>query len=1178
MRLKSIDIQGFKSFADRTKLEFDKNISVIVGPNGSGKSNISDAIRWVLGEQSAKSLRGSKMEDVIFTGTEKKRALNYSSVSITFDNNDQTLPIDYNEVQINRKVYRDGESNYSINRSSCRLKEIKELFYDTGVGKEGYSIISQGRIDEILNSKAEERRLILDEAAGTSKFKHKKEEANRNLEKTMENLARIGDMIDQQEEKSAFLSVQAQKAEKGLKLAKQLEHLQHAYLKKEWSKLQASILQFQQKIDVLKNEKFEEEKTLDETQKALQEQKATEHLLDEEMQNTENHLRESLDKETANSHREKLLDEKHHFFEQRKKQIKLEIHQFQVQLEEMLEAQKALEDKVTDCAKQKEIASIEIAAAKEVLAKEGRRYQDGLSLLERKQQKLNDLQGVFQERSLKQVSQKLRKESRDKEKLDIELQLKMNTSNQQHMEASIQKDEEKEIELRDDCRKVQEEIEHLDQELKRQEDMKNRGNQRLSEISIEKKAALSSKVLLENLKNSYDGYYRPVQLLMQDAKKNAHIRDLFLGTLAELIEVRDPYKKAIEVALASNLQNVVTKTDQDAKTIISYIKEKKWGRITFLPLNTIKSRSVSIQHLGKEDYLSVATDAISCPKEIKHIIEYFLNRTLIVENMDRALEARKKDNINRYITLDGDILNNWGSMVGGSSAKSSASLVNRTIEIQQFSNKINELNREESVLQNQVLESSNEFESLQRKIYTSKEHFLLLQDQLKEILSEKTKKSYELSHLMEAQKELRTKQEMTLEIVNLSLDDTDIEALEIELKELKEEVAHHQIEISARNEKVQQLEKDLIQEINREELLNRDLQLYENQCSKNEDEREEKVKLMEHRNAELEQISLDMTEILNEKEEISKVRSVSEKQIELLKLEQKNQKSQRMIYRESYEKLQDEVVEQNVRLNRMVSEIESAENKKQNLSEKIEEQLQQLMEEYGYCDEAELLTALENTSEIETGKKMITDVKNALKQIGYFSFDAIEEYRGVKSHLEFLKEQEQDLLLSKEDIHSIILSLDQEIIALFSEGFERVNEKFGHIFSILFQGGSASLKLDSTDVLTAGIEIEVQPPGKKTQSLSLLSGGERALTAVALLFAIFETRPAPFCILDEIDAALDEANIGKYISYLQSFKDIQFIVITHRKATMEMADSLFGVSMPEEGISKVIKLSLENTI
>lgn len=1172
MKLRSIELYGFKSFADKTKLVFEKDISAIVGPNGSGKSNISDAIRWVLGEQSAKTLRGNKMEDVIFSGTDDKKQMNLAQVTLNLDNSDKSLPLAFDEVSVTRRVYRTGESEYLINNSQVRLKDIKELFLDTGVGKDGYSIIGQGRIDDILNGKSEDRRYIFEEACGISKNKYKKAEAERKLIKNEENLNSLKSELKVKEQETALLEKQAQNAKEGMKLSGQLEKFELSLLNQGLEKIDVDLEKNKANLSYININLEEESKKLSYLSNLIAPLQEELEILEKEYNLKKDRIilneKESLDSENKLN----LLKEQVKFYQLDIDRISGDILSRSQKYNQNTEKISGFEDKIKELETSKVEIQEQISRLKEENIDKKKLIGEMETLLDNKQEELKKLnvrlsglkvdQGTkiqldisnnrLKETYLKEIS---RLEdlllSLDKRKEDAKGELALTNEEILKTTAFIEG-------LVEDRNLLNINISSLEKELR---ELQNDFYKRESKRDV-----------LDRLYRSYEGFNKPIQNLLRDAGKNDLISKRIVGVLADLIEIDSKYRTALDVTLSSSLQNIVVNDENDAKFLIDYLKKNSYGRVTFLPINKIKGKQYPVKNPKVIDSLN---NLVKYDGRIGGIIDHFLSRTLLVENMDHAIEVSRELGNYRIVTLDGEIINSWGSMVGGNIyKKESSSIINRKKELDLLNaqlasdKKLIEAKKEDFESSKSSLEGIlyklNDLDGKNAKFLRNRAD---ISSNLKEIDLERAlneKSLLEYRDLLEKTNERLAEK-----------DYSHIGDLEKEQKDLERYIEDLSKDYQVYKDEISDLDKELYMLSSKLEVLIRDIGL---NIDGIENLKFENANMMDsNKNDELNLniLKADINKAnLNIQKNNDACNMLSDENIRLSK------EIQELEYKKKLQK--DKMASDSAKIDSLKESIGNFEKEKFKLDLSIEssqakknELYQTYMDNYSVEFE-DLLDKLSKNDNIKVSKKEIAEIKARLSQIGYFNYESIEAYNIAFEELSFMKKQFEDLLSSKNDIIAMIKSIEKDMVDMFKSSFVKINERFSGIFSILFDGGEASLLLDGDDVLTAGIEIIAKPPGKKLKNLGLLSGGEKALAAVALLFAIFEINPAPFCILDEIDAALDEANISRYFTYLKSMiNQTQFIMITHRKVTMEMADILYGVTMEEKGISKVITLALD---
>ncbi|MFM1524667.1 MULTISPECIES: chromosome segregation protein SMC [Helcococcus] len=1173
MKLKYVELYGFKSFADKTKLLFNKDISAVVGPNGSGKSNIADAIKWVLGEQSAKSLRGTSMQDVIFSGTDIKKQMNMAQVSLILDNSDKSLPIAFDEVNVTRRVYRTGDSEYLLNKSLVRLKDIRELFLDTGIGKDGYSMIGQGRIDEILNGKNEERRYIFEEATGISKNKYKKSEAEKKLLKNEENLAQLSSELKVKKQQFDILEKQSQNAKEGIKLTNRLELLELNLLDKAIQKNSDDLQNDKSKLEYINleldssNSKLNKlvelispiQEKIDIKTTQLEEKKENQILSDKKIQ--------SLDSQIN------ILKEKNKFLNNDKERLENSIK---------LKNEKIINFKELILEKEKQ--NIELNSRKDSTNNLVIHINNSIS---EKRERFNKLKSEFNILTMsidknKEYLSDLKINKNTKEKLDdSNKQLKENyISEVDKINILINEKSSKIYEIENNIKSIQEKINKNTDVIEDFNDKKSNLLENLEKINIDisnkKNNYLkleSQKDILERQYKSYDGYYRSVQDLLKIADKNTDISSKIVGVLADLIEVEEKYKVALDLALGSSLQNIVIKNEEDGKYLINFLKENNIGRITFLPINKISASKYNVKH---PKIIDTFNNLVKNDKKIDGIIDYFLAKTILVENIEDAVEVSKSIKGYRVITLDGEIINSWGSMVGGNTfKKESNSLLNRKKELDDLILKLNDLAekiRKINDLSNSHIAKISELDS-------SIIEFKNANNSHKENLSELNKNIHELNvEILFNNKRKDEFSELLNKIENELRDEdfSEIDHLSVNLEEEEERFNVLSSEIEALNSYISEEEKKLVLRKSELDVLIRDISLLENDIENFKTDLEDNIKTLSiDENSlkttinEIENSSNEIKKLIKNKSEFEEKLSVSNTDINLIEEELKQSITKIKEDRKEIDALKDAISEFEKDKYKLELKIENSEQKVNSLRDDYKET-------YSITD-VELDEKLKRVDKIDATRKEVLDIKSKLSKIGYFNYESIEQFNLISEELQFLNKQYDDLIASKNDIINIIKSIEKDMKETFADAFEKIKIRFNEIFSILFNGGEAEIKLDSDDVLNAGIDIIARPPGKKLKNIALLSGGEKALTAVALLFAIFEINPAPFCVLDEIDAALDEANIKRYIGYLKSLVDkTQFIIITHRKVTMEMAEILYGVTMEEKGISKVITLALDD--
>lgn len=1173
MFLKSVTMQGFKSFANRTKIELDKTTTAIVGPNGSGKSNITDAITWVLGESSAKNLRGAKMEDVIFSGTDSKKPLGMAEVTILFDNSDKSLNLPYNEVSVTRRMYRSLESEFLINNKKCRLKDIKELFMDTGIGKDGYSVIGQGKIESVLSSKPEDRRNIFEEAAGISKYKYKKVQSKNKLLKTEENLIRIEDILSEIESQEKNLRVQAEKAEAYLKDYEELKIYDINYSCKDMEKREEDLANKIEELEVLKEN----------SQKIL----INRESLSQNLEEIQEKLEKLKEEDEASSEKLRLYKEEFdklnleiNLDEEKINSLKKDIERIGLENENLDKDLLGLKESLEEIEKDREVLNkskeeiLDKLTTKDSVIKnleaEFKNLEEVGNLnFENKNKVKNEIENIkFKSETLKDII-----EEKNNRKSNLDKSIENLKENQAEFSKIIDRDSLELKSLKENLEKDDQEFEKtkesllkLDEENKNLENKligrKNEGNEILARLKI-----------LENMESNYEGYNRTVKSFMNFSSKNNIFKDSLYGPVAEKFYVEKEFEKAISVALGSMSQNIIVSSTKDTSEMLKILEKNKMGRATFLPLDRVSGNKVKIN--SKEDgMVGLACDLIKFDEVFKGIFYNLLGRVIIADNFKNASRISKKHRL-KVVTLKGEVFNPSGAITGGSHNNYNSSFILRKNEITDFQNnfkdlqgQIKKIESEKNHLEEKISELNEFAESymekrnalnfkisnLESNIYKNKNDKDLNSEYLNKYLREKE----ELEKNIEA--DLNTLENNKLEIENKN------KLLEDLLNEVDSGDRLAVLSKEIEGLKTEKIEIQLLERENREKILyktreidriNSDLSLTGEKLDNNkkllmEAQRniEEKKKSNDENKKSLEEIRKSIESLKNHLEEVKK------------DLDEKNKD-----YLDKREELSD-LKERSFVIS---SEMEKTELKIEMNRNKISNEVDRLKDDYDIVDYHEFID--ENLNDLKEGT--LRRLKKKVRDYGEVNISSIEEYRIVKERFDFYTSQRDDLIQSKEEIKSILSKLDHEMKKLFNEAMEEISGNFTEIFKILFNGGRAEISIEG-DVLESGIEIKASPPGKRLQSLSLLSGGERSLTAVALLFALLKYRPASFCILDEIDAALDDANIKRYADYLLTLEGIQFIIITHRKLTMEIAKTMYGVTMEEKGISKLFSVKLKD--
>lgn len=1172
MYLKRLELKGFKSFPNKTDIIFKEGVTAIVGPNGSGKSNVSDAVRWVLGEQSIKSLRGDKLEDVIFAGSDNQKPMNFCEVALTIDNSDEKLNIDYSEVTIKRRAYRNGESQFYLNNKNCRLKDIKEILLDTGIGKDGYSIVEQGKVDEILSNNPVNRRKVFDEACGISKYRYKKTESERNLRNTKENLERINDIYVEIENQIKPLYNQQVKARKYLDLSETLKKLEVNNYIREIQRIEQQLKEINSQYEVLGKEleHIDKEKILfeenskevsiqiEEIDKSIE--KATEYI---------NSIKSVIDKK----------DYEINLLNQRKDNSSTKIKR---NTEELENINKSLEDNKENLEK--------INNEKEEKEKSINEFKNQLNIFMEKNEtnknKIEELNDRIE--NLKDEIIKLLNEKQDVSNKLSTLNANKDNINQrnENIDVEIREINEKLKSKEELLKEIQDEINNKKEKI---EDLKNKVNNYYENLSKLKEDNQNLNTKMQNnnyalkeyssklnvyidMENHYEGFNRGVKEVL----KNKNLKGIY-GALGQVVTVPQKYEKAIEAALGAYMQNIITADENSAKAAINYLKHNKIGRVTFLPMNIIKSKKINnIQ--TRTNIIGIASDLISYDDKYRDILENILGRTIVIDNIDEGIKfARETGHKYKVVTLEGEILNPGGSLTGGS-LKTSGNILSRKRLINEFNEKIKTTKEENASIQEKLA-------SIEKGIISCKENIQSYEEEMKNldkelIFSNSSYSRYEeeINNFLSSMKKLENEKQNLGS--NLSYTLQKKEVLESQIKDIDDKHKNNKENIETLNEE-----------------LNKESEIYEAEKSKFDNINLQLTKdkeILKSFNADMERIKeylnqLHSKKLLIEKEnneEENEIKDIDEKII-LENREKENLKNQlnennkglenKKIAREN---LKQNLDDNNIKLkniDKQFMELKEAIFKVESKIEKLESNKEsnnfKLFEDYNLT----YLQAIElRDDEIEINKKILDSIKKDIRSLGNVNVDSIEEYKETKERYDFYSEQKEDLQKSIEAIEEIIAELEEHMKVQFKEEFDKINENFKYVYNRLFGGGEGNLTiLDEENILESDIEITAKPPGKKMKNLSLLSGGEKALTAISILFSILLAKPTPFCILDEIEAPLDDSNIARFGKFLKELTSTtQFIAVTHRRGTMEAADYIYGVTMEQRAISKVIALSL----
>lgn len=1184
MFLKRIEINGFKSFANKTEILLNNRITGIVGPNGSGKSNIADAIRWVLGEQSSKNLRGTKMEDVIFNGTQSRAKKPFCEVSLIFDNEDGKINSEYAEITITRKMFRNGESEYKINNASVRLKDVIDITRDTGIGKEGYSIIGQGKIDEILSSKPLQRRRVFEEAAGIMKYRARKEESERKLEKTDENLTRVEDILEELNSRLEPLKVQAEQTRKYLALFDRqrvldanIFLLNNGRFGEKAKKLSIEISQVEGDINRLMREFGDISLESDKLNEQLDEAIEKENELNEKASNINGEIERLLGQ--ANLIEEKIKNIESEIF-----RTNDEIQAFSQGIEELKASMNTKEEKLEEITDEISICDEELSvleAKRDELTVNAQAHLDKISKIKAHQLDLMS-QGSSRKSELARLSAE--KEGSKSRIEDIESRLQRVIKDKEQRQKLVQNEQARIRQINEDklsiARRINENNAVIANEKQTARELEEEYNSVMAKLT-DGKGRLK---LMTDLKNEYEGYNDSVRNLMKAVKSRPEHKRKIIGTVAELIHVPKEYETAIETFLGGSLQNIVVKDEYAAKDLIELLREEKLGRVTFLPVDALKVSYFSAEDMRKlknhEGYIASAHEVIKYGDNVAPAIEFLLSKTALTKDLDSSIKImRSFDQTIKTLTLSGDIMRPGGIMTGGSVNKKNFGLLSRERLMSEMETLVKEYEaraekqHEAMLLQQKVIDdlkaaASGDIEELKKldiSLAESRERVASYTSLIEGCeANERTLKNQISAEKMESQAMEEDCEKLSKLIAYLEAQAKEVEASLAELEQgntdnskeinrLSEEINGKKIrkaELSKENQAFNAERDRLTNEINRDNLrIEAKNASVQNLLSQNEGL---KAELLEMR-----RLVEDKREELEMTKEISLEAGERRKDLRALVVEKQKQSSD---FQEQRTMLMEKRVKLESQLERVNLALENAQTK--------------LWEDYEltYASAESLKIEINYTNAV----KEVEDVRSKIRALGSINPNAIEEFEEVNGRATQMQLQRDDLIKAKEDLAKVIDNLMSNMKTTFEERFDQINENFKRIFKELFGGGRAELYFEEGDILEAGIEIAAEPPGKKLQQLSLLSGGERALTAIALLFAMIKINPSPVCLLDEIDAPLDEANAVQFASYLTKINETQFMVITHRKPTMTACNALYGVTMEEKGVSRMVSVQIDN--
>ena len=1187
MNLVKVELYGFKSFADKAEIRFGDGITGIVGPNGCGKSNVSDAIRWVLGEQSAKSLRGGSMQDVIFSGTQNRKSLSYCEVSLHFDNTNKMFSLDYNEVIITRKLYRSGESEYFINKQLARLKDIVELLHECGIGKEGYTIIGQGKVEEIMSAKPEDRRLIFEEATGIAKFKTRKNESERKLERTHENIVRYSDILSEIENQLGPLEKQAEKAKEFNALSEELKHHElNTYIAKVEGVASAKE-RVGNKIKAIEEQTFLRQSEYDSAQAEYDKIFTDIALADDKLRKLNDKLMDKRVGMEKSLGANKLFEEKITYLNSQIERSKREINDNINLIDESSSSSTA---NLSEIQKMKEELS-SLSKKADELSKKFMTVSEKISLGE-------ELANVSRKKIIESIESlsdfKLNKGARSVEKTAL-------TEKLSEIEDKISKLSFNREELFNAKEKSDKNIDELDRSVF---EFKNKISEKEDEVrsTNEKEAELDNKIYSLNsvitslvtkdnfyrgLKENYEGYSNAVKLLLTKGKLDTRVGGKIKGVVAELIKSDKKLDVALETTLGAAAQNVVTADTEDAKFLIQYLKENRMGRITFLPLSSVKPRVQSIEvtnALKETGVLGVANKLVKYQPEFENVISNLLGNTLIVDTIENATKIANKYRFAfKIVTLEGDVFSTQGAMSGGSRRTDVVGLLSADRKIEDNANELAKKRSEMEKLKAEKGELNAKRDKfldelgMLNDVYNGKRQQVVIERE-KQSITEKSLS--DIGREIEATESIRAEiiekiEKITAEMENISVGGKKLEedraeatssadkqqaeydALRKERDDLSSELTSTQVKITELKASISALESD-----------NERLFSVKSEAEKTNKDLENSIKGAEQI---IEELRLQQEKVAFSKQEQDEVNKLRE-DIDNIEVYKKERREQLEKNAERREYLSEELITLSEK--RHIEEINLTK-----IDSDLEHMGESIYENYGEDYDSAQKYRVENYDAKE-GESEIVRIRRKRSSLGAINGSAIDDCIVLRQRFEEMTAQKEDLEKAENDLKEAIAKIKGEMLTQFDEGFVKINENFQRIFKELFGGGRAMLQMDYTqtdDKLEAGVEIIAEPPGKKLQKLSLLSGGEKALTAIAILFAILRLRPMPFCVLDEVEAALDEANVDRFARYLQKFSnETQFIVITHKKPTMERADSLFGVTMQEKGVSKLVSVKLSD--
>lgn len=1183
MFLKRIELAGFKSFADKTEMEFVRGITAVVGPNGSGKSNISDGIRWVLGEQSAKSLRGGKMEDIIFAGSDARKAVNYGEVSLTLDNEDQALPLDFGEVTVTRRVHRSGDSEYFINRQSCRLRDITELFMDTGIGKEAYSIIGQGRIEEILSTRSEDRRGIFEEASGIVKYKSRKKDAVRKLDETEQNLLRIHDLVSELEDQIGPLKEQSEKAIHFKELRGELKSKEISMYVHQIEQIHTSWSDATSKLALLQQEQLQLSTVVSRHDAMLESDRNELRQLEEQVEQLQRDLLQYSEATEKSEGYGELLKERTRNLEANREQLILSLStsesrhsERRSELDQLNEKLSTLNVELDELRARLSDEEAKLIGVTGGISQEQEESLKGglLELMNQMAQARNEIRYTDQQKeALERRVTRVSDESGKWEAQKVQLEQR-----KKGLEAAVQKLGQEISSLRSGYIQGSEKYQALQKLLE-----ENQGTVRKWEQKRE--AQISRRDTMKEMQDDFDGFMLGVKEVLKAARKDT-LHGVH-GAVAELIRVPEHLEQAMETALGASVQHIVMENESVSRQAISFLKQRQLGRATFLPMDVIRPRQIGAGERqiaeGAEGFVGIGADLVQYDDRYAGIVGSLLGNVVIARTLEDAnrIAARCQYRY-RVVTLEGDVVNAGGSMTGGSQFKKNANLLGRKRQLDQLDQDIVDTEQQIARLRQSAIDTKRQLEETQTRLDELRQGGDVKRGEEQQMAMELKQLEHELRHVLEqvaASGQEKKGFDQEIKELETSREEALVKLAALEEEEKKTHQAIHAAEFARKaNESAkEQLQGELTNLKVREGKLDQERFSLEEQLRRLRGDYDTLGKDSRQNKTLLASIEADL--LTNEQETVKQIENLN--QYRLKKEEAAQQLEFKRAARSSLSKklevAENDTKEQRIQLKSVEELLRQTEIGVNRLDVELENVLKKLSDDYELSYEL-AKQRYPIPEDIEGTQSEVERLKRGISALGEVNLGAIEEYQRVHERYTFLDEQKSDLVEAKTTLYQVIREMDEEMSKRFKTTFDAIRREFGTVFSKLFGGGRADLVLlDPERLLETGIDIVAQPPGKKLQNLLLLSGGERALTAMALLFAILHVKPVPFCVLDEVEAALDEANVVRFAQYLREFSEqTQFIVVTHRKGTMEESDVLYGVTMEEGGVSKLVSVKLDN--